>query len=87
MKVGAEGSTAGILRSGVPLDLTAYKQVVRTQDFPRDQYVVSPASQIMEINIQNDTNYLVDCEFWTYAVPRVAAGGVYTPVAAKPVLL
>jgi hypothetical protein len=36
MKVGAEGSTAGILRSGVPLDLTAYKQVVRTQDFPRD---------------------------------------------------
>lgn len=38
---GKEGSTELILREGVPYDLTGYKQVVDTQDFPLVEYTVS----------------------------------------------
>lgn len=54
MKVGAEGSSAAIIRSGVPLDLTNYKQVVRLQDYPWDSYKISKAPVVTEIEIAQD---------------------------------
>lgn len=55
----------------VPFDLTGYKKVVRTQDFPLDHYDVGePGSKTMEIVVTNDTNYLNDVEFWSYFSKR-----------------
>lgn len=67
----------GTFRESVPFDLTGYKKIVRTQDFPLDKYDVSNLLKTMEITITNDTNYLNDAEFWTYMTKRNSANGNY----------